>query len=101
MLGTALEHALPAQQGNEAHETLEDHTLGFAPRTYRRWSPAVVGASALGGMAYMADFSIGAGIGLTHGTSNALLAVLCAAVVILVTGFPLATTAPGTTSTST
>lgn len=71
-------------------ETLEDYTLRFAPRTYRRWTPAVVGASALGGIAYMADFSIGAGIGLTHGTGNALLAIGVAAVVIFVTGFPLA-----------
>src|SRR3712207_6566422 len=71
-------------------ETLEDYTLRFAPRTYRRWTPAVVGASALGGIAYMADFSIGAGIGLTHGTGNALLAIGFAALVIFVTGFPLA-----------
>ncbi|MFS8097011.1 allantoin permease [Lentzea alba] len=71
-------------------ETPEDYTLRFAPRTYRRWTPAVVGASALGGIAYMADFSIGAGIGLTHGTGNALLAIGFAAIVIFVTGFPLA-----------
>lgn len=71
-------------------ETLEDYTLRFAPRTYRRWTPAVVGASALGGIAYMADFSIGAGIGLSHGTANALLAIGVAALVIFVTGFPLA-----------
>ncbi|WP_409493135.1 purine-cytosine permease family protein [Amycolatopsis sp. cmx-11-12] len=71
-------------------ETLEDYTLRFAPRTYRRWTPGVVGASALGGIAYMADFSIGAGIGLTHGTQNALLAIGLAAVIIFVTGFPLA-----------
>nr|WP_189058957.1 allantoin permease [Longimycelium tulufanense] len=71
-------------------ETLEDYTLRFAPRSYRRWTSGVVGASALGGIAYMADFSIGAGIGLTHGTANALLAILVAAAVIFVTGFPLA-----------
>ncbi|MYW93832.1 allantoin permease [Amycolatopsis rubida] len=71
-------------------ETLEDHTLRFAPRTYRRWTPAVVGASALGGIAYLADFSIGAGIGLAHGTANALLAIGVAAAVIFVTGIPLA-----------
>ncbi|MZE67966.1 allantoin permease [Streptomyces sp. SID5789] len=71
-------------------ETLEDYTLRFAPRSYRRWSPMVVATTALGGIAYMADFSIGAGIGLTHGTGNALLAITVAAVVIFVTGFPLA-----------
>ncbi|MEV6682474.1 allantoin permease [Streptomyces erythrochromogenes] len=73
-----------------AKETLEDYTLRFAPRSYRRWTPMVVATTALGGIAYMADFSIGAGIGLAHGTSNALLAIALAAVVIFVTGFPLA-----------
>jgi purine-cytosine permease-like protein len=73
-----------------ARETLEDYTLRFAPRSYRRWSPMVVATTALGGIAYMADFSIGAGIGLAHGTGNALLAIAVAAVVIFVTGFPLA-----------
>ncbi|MZF87680.1 allantoin permease [Streptomyces sp. SID5643] len=71
-------------------ETLEDYTLRFAPRSYRRWTPMVVATTALGGIAYMADFSIGAGIGLAHGTGNALLAIAVAGVVIFVTGFPLA-----------
>ncbi|MFE6765767.1 purine-cytosine permease family protein [Streptomyces sp. NPDC057689] len=71
-------------------ETLEDYTLRFAPRSYRRWTPAVVATTALGGIAYMADFSIGAGIGLAHGTGNALVAIAVAAVVIFATGFPLA-----------
>ncbi|WP_435243921.1 purine-cytosine permease family protein [Streptomyces cucumeris] len=71
-------------------ETLEDYTLRFAPRSYRRWTPAVVATTALGGIAYMADFSIGAGIGLAHGTGNALVAIAVAAVVIFITGFPLA-----------
>ncbi|GAA5049797.1 allantoin permease [Streptomyces similanensis] len=71
-------------------ETLEDYTLRFAPRSYRRWTPMVVATTALGGIAYLADFSIGAGIGLTHGTGNALVAIAVAAVVIFVTGVPLA-----------
>jgi purine-cytosine permease-like protein len=50
----------------------------------------IVATTALGGIAYMADFSIGAGIGLAHGTGNALVAIAVAAVVIFVTGFPLA-----------
>ncbi|NEA50164.1 allantoin permease [Streptomyces sp. SID10815] len=71
-------------------ETLEDYTLRFTPRSYRRWTPMVVATTALGGIAYLADFSIGAGIGLTHGTGNALVAIAVAAVVIFVTGVPLA-----------
>ncbi|MDT0415481.1 allantoin permease [Streptomyces sp. DSM 41982] len=78
------------QGGGVVKETLEDYTLRFAPRSYRRWTPMVVATTALGGIAYMADFSIGAGIGLSHGTGNALLAIGVAAVLIFVTGFPLA-----------
>lgn len=81
----------PSKSADQAvKETLEDYTLRFAPRSYRRWTPMVVATTALGGIAYMADFSIGAGIGLAHGTGNALVAIAVAAVVIFVTGFPLA-----------
>ncbi|MEZ0163203.1 cytosine permease [Kineococcus sp. LSe6-4] len=87
--------AQPAAPGTEhlsaaTSETLEDYTLRFAPRSYRRWTPAVVATSALGGIAYLADFSIGANIGIAHGTTNALLGIAVAAVVIFVSGFPLA-----------
>ena len=71
-------------------ESLEDYTLRFAPRSYRKWGPGIVATSALGGIAYLADFSIGANIGIAHGTSNALLGIAVAAVIIFVTGFPLA-----------
>lgn len=74
----------------ETKETLEDYTLRFAPRGYRRWSPAVVGISALGGIAYLADFAIGANVGITWGTANALWGIGIFAVVVLVTGLPLA-----------
>ncbi|MEV4341635.1 allantoin permease [Streptomyces sp. NPDC049590] len=86
---TTPEAAKPAA-GQAVKETLEDYTLRFAPRSHRRWTPMVVATTALGGIAYMADFSIGAGIGLAHGTGNALVAIAVAAVVIFVTGFPLA-----------
>src|SRR3954471_9856662 len=72
------------------HETLEDYTLRFAPRSYRKWSSGVVAVSALGGIAYLADFSIGANIGISYGTTNALWGILVFAVVIFATGFPLA-----------
>ena len=79
-----------SQIAASASETLEDYTLRFAPRSYRRWAPSVVATSALGGIAYLADFAIGANIGIAHGTTNALLGILVAAVVIFVTGIPLA-----------
>ncbi|AXK44224.1 purine-cytosine permease family protein [Brachybacterium saurashtrense] len=85
----------PADPGTAAaqaatRESLEDYTLRFAPRSYRTWTPAVVATSALGGIAYLADFSIGANIALTHGTMNGLIGIALAATVIFLTGLPLA-----------
>jgi purine-cytosine permease-like protein len=71
-------------------ETLEDYTLRFAPRSYRKWSTRVVGISALGGIAYLADFAIGANVGISYGTTNALWGILIFSIVIFLTGFPVA-----------
>ena len=73
-----------------ARETLEDYTLRFAPRSYRKWGPGVVAISALGGIAYLADFAIGANIGIANGTGNALLGIAFFSIVIVLTGYPLA-----------
>jgi len=80
----------PATQSAATRETLEDYTLRFAPRSYRRWSTGVVAVSALGGIAYLADFAIGANIGISYGTTNALWGIGIFAVVIFATGLPLA-----------
>lgn len=72
------------------NETLEDYTLRYAPHSFRRWSPKVVAITALGGIAYLADFSIGASIGMAYGTANAILSILFAAVIIFLTGIPIA-----------
>src|ERR1700759_2676652 len=86
---TDIESADP-ETSAATHETLEDYTLRFAPRSYRRWSTGVVAISALGGIAYLADFAIGANIGISYGTTNALWGIAVFAVVIFLTGFPLA-----------
>jgi len=80
----------PPTQTTATRETLEDYTLRFAPRSYRRWSTGVVAISALGGIAYLADFAIGANIGISYGTTNALWGIAIFAVVIFATGLPLA-----------
>jgi purine-cytosine permease-like protein len=87
---TSVSRAAPTGMGTAAKETLEDYTLRFAPRSYRRWGTGVVAISALGGIAYLADFAIGANIGISYGTVNALWGILVFAVVIFATGFPLA-----------
>lgn len=77
--------------GNQAaNETLEDYTLRYAPHSFRRWSPKVVAITALGGIAYLADFSIGASIAMSYGTLNAIFSILFAALIIFMTGIPLA-----------
>src|SRR3954468_15283839 len=87
---TAQPIAPPPQPSSAASETLEDFTLRFAPRSYRRWSTGVVATSALGGIAYLADFAIGANIGISYGTTNALWGIAVFAVVVILTGLPLA-----------
>lgn len=77
-------------QSRSRTNTLEDYALRYAPHSFRRWSPGVVAITALGGIAYLADFSIGASIGLLYGTLNAILAILVAAIIIFLTGLPLA-----------
>ena len=69
---------------------LEDYSLRYAPTTFRRWSEFTVASAALGGIAYLADFAIGASIAITFGFSNALVAILLAAVVIFLTSVPIA-----------
>jgi len=89
-IAETLEHTRGPDVSAATRETLEDYTLRFAPRHYRKWTPAVVGISALGGIAYLADFAIGANIGIAYGTTNALWGIARFAVVIILTGFPLA-----------
>ena len=73
-----------------ANESLEDYSLRYAAVSFRRWSPFVVASTAIGGIAYLADFAIGASIVLTNGAVSGIAAILAAAVIIFVTGVPIA-----------
>jgi purine-cytosine permease-like protein len=72
------------------NDTLEDYSLRYAPKSFRRWSPYVVATTALGGIAYLADFAIGGSIAISYGFSSAAVAILIAAVIIFATGIPIA-----------
>lgn len=72
-----------------ARETLEDYSLRFAPTTFRRWSSLIVASAALGGIAYLADYAIGASVVLTNGGPSGVVGILLAAVVIFLTGIPI------------
>lgn len=73
-----------------AEDSLEDYAFRYVPRSFRRWSALSVGGTALGSIAFLADFSIGASVGLQHGTANAVLGILLASVIIFLVGFPVA-----------
>jgi purine-cytosine permease-like protein len=69
---------------------LEDYSLRYAPRSFRKWGVYATATTALGGIAYLADYAIGADIVVAHGFNSALWAILLAAVVIFLTGIPIA-----------
>jgi purine-cytosine permease-like protein len=71
-------------------EMLEDYSLRYAPTTYRKWSEFAVANTALGGIAYLADFAIGGSLSVSYGFTTALCAILVAATVIFLTSFPIA-----------
>ncbi|MEY9841961.1 cytosine permease [Streptacidiphilus sp. EB103A] len=71
------------------NSTLEDYSLRYAPKSFRRWTPYVVATTALGGIAYLADFAIGGSIAITNGFASAMVAILAAAVTIFLTGIPI------------
>jgi purine-cytosine permease-like protein len=83
-------HGTDDATSRATNEMLEDYSLRYAPSTYRKWTEFAVANSALGGIAYLADFAIGASLAITFGFNNALVAILLAAVVIFLTSFPIA-----------
>ena len=70
-------------------EGIEDYSLRYAPTKFRRWSPFMVAGAALGGIAYLADYAIGASVVLTNGAPSGILGILVAATIIFVTGIPI------------
>ncbi|GAC1375957.1 MAG: allantoin permease [Ktedonobacteraceae bacterium] len=93
-----LEESIPVQETTPRRKfnslvdnpVLEDYSLRYAPSSFRKWSEYAVATSALGGIAYLADFAIGASIFVTYGFVSAVWAILLAAVVIFLTGIPIA-----------
>jgi purine-cytosine permease-like protein len=73
-----------------AEDSLEDYAFRYVPRTFRRWSAGSIGITALGSIAFLADFSIGASVGIEHGTNNAMLGILFASITIFIVGLPIA-----------
>lgn len=69
---------------------LEDYALRYAPQSFRRFSQSAVANSALGGIAFLANFAIGASVTTAYGFSSAFWGILIASAVIFLTGIPIA-----------
>ncbi|MDH4989183.1 ATP-binding protein [Aminobacter anthyllidis] len=73
-----------------ANETLEDYSLRYAARSFRRWSPFVIANTALGGISFLALEAIGGAITLSYGFANAFPAILVTCLFIFLTSLPIA-----------
>jgi len=73
-----------------ANETLEDYSLRFAAKSFRKWSPIVIANTAIGGISFLALEAIGGAITLSYGFVNAFPAILIASVFIFISSLPIA-----------
>jgi signal transduction histidine kinase/purine-cytosine permease-like protein len=73
-----------------ANETLEDYSLRFAAKSFRRWSSLVIANTAIGGVSFLALEAIGGAITLSYGFANAFPAILIACLFIFVSSLPIA-----------
>lgn len=89
-MSTARSPKLRAYQSWVANETLEDYSLRYAARSYRRWTPFVIANTALGGISFLALEAIGGAITLSYGFANAFPAILVTSLFIFVTSLPIA-----------
>ena len=72
-----------------ANQTMEDYALRFTAKSARRWSAWRVANTALGAISFLALEAIGGTITVDYGVSNAVAAIVFAAVLIFATGLPI------------
>src|SRR6218665_4055360 len=70
-------------------QTLEDYALRFTARRARVWSPAWVGNTALGSIAFLACEAIGATVTISYGFESMAWALGAAALIFLISGLPV------------
>ncbi|MCM5571874.1 ATP-binding protein [Burkholderiaceae bacterium FT117] len=72
-----------------ANETLEDYSLRYTPRSFRKWSEFRVANTAFGAVSFLALEAIGGTIALKYGFANALWAILLVGLITFLTGLPI------------
>lgn len=72
-----------------ADETMEDYSLRYAPRSFRKWSPLLLANTALGGISFLALEAIGGSLCLSYGFTNSFWAIVVCSFIIFLTGVPI------------
>ena len=71
------------------NEALEDYSLRYAARSFRKWPEWLLASTALGGISFLALEAIGALLVLNYGFTNSTYALIVVMVIIFVTGLPI------------
>ena len=73
-----------------ANETMEDYSLRYAAKSFRKWSPFVITNTALGGISFLALEAIGGAITISYGFANAFPAIVVVCLLVFITNLPIA-----------
>jgi len=72
-----------------ADETIEDYSLRYAPKSFRKWSEFLIANTAMGSISFLALEAIGASIAIHYGFTTAFWAILTASLIIFFTAIPI------------
>jgi len=72
-----------------ADESIEDYSLRYTPKSFRKWSEFIIANTAVGSISFLALEAIGATIALHYGFSTAFFAILTASLIIFFTAIPI------------
>jgi len=72
-----------------ADETIEDYSLRYAPKSFRKFSELLIANTALGSISFLALEAIGASIAIQYGFNTAFWAILTASLIIFITAIPI------------
>ncbi|MCC6554514.1 MAG: response regulator [Polyangiaceae bacterium] len=72
-----------------ATETIEDYSLRYAPKSFRKWSSLLLANTALGGISVLALEAIGGALVIGYGFQNSLWAIVVCGLIIFATGVPI------------
>lgn len=70
-------------------ETIEDYSLRYTPKSFRKWPELLIANTAIGGISFLALEAIGASIAIHYGFSTAFWAILTASLIIFFTAIPI------------